>query len=141
MRSLTRRKRRHRGVVLPIVLIGLLVITMFGAAIARSLVSQSKHARRLEWQQQAAWLAESGVQRASNRLANEADYEGETWRIDSDNSGLDAAAVVLIHVEQADESDGGHLVTVEALYPADSIRRVTHRRELTMQHAIREPSE
>jgi Tfp pilus assembly protein PilX len=101
--------------VLPIVLIGLLVITMFGAAIARSLVSQSKHARRLEYQQQAAWLAESGVQHASNRLANEADYEGETWRIDSDDSGLDAVAVVLIHVEQIDESDGGRLVTIEAL--------------------------
>ena len=134
-------RQRRMGVVLPLVLVGLLVVTVFGAAIAQSMILQSRRARRLEWQQQAGWLAESGVQRASNRLANEAGYDGETWRIDRDRSGLDADAVVVIQVDGDDATDGGQIVTVEALYPADSKRRVASWRELTIRPPVREASE
>jgi type II secretory pathway pseudopilin PulG len=126
---------------LPIVLIALLIVTVLGSAIARSVISQIQHAHRLERQQQAAWLADSGVQRASDRLATDAGYEGETWRIESADSGLDAAAVVIIQVDEAGEPEGDRRVTVQASYPADSQRRVVQWRELTMRPSVAEASE
>lgn len=131
--------RRH-GMVLAVVLVGLLVVSLFGAAVARSLIAQRQHVRRQEQRQQAFWLAESGLQRASHQLADDADYEGEQLRIESLESGLAFPGVVTISVQNVADPSAGHLLVVEAAYPADARLPSIERREFLVATRENQPT-
>jgi hypothetical protein len=68
-------------------------------------------------QVQAAWLAESGLERAAWRLAAEADYAGETWALSADQLAAADPAVVQIRVETMPEQPHRRVVHVQADYP------------------------
>jgi len=112
--------------ILPIVLIGLLVVALIGTAMMRTVLLQSRSARRAEQVQQAAWLADSALQRAQARLASDADYTGETWNVSADQLQTGFAGVAVIRIE----SDGGvQRIVVEAVYPEHPLQRILQRRE------------
>jgi hypothetical protein len=67
------------------------------------------------------WLAESGVQRALQRLASSADYHGETWAVPSEVLGGTQSAVVRIQVTKLAGPQAGQQIAVEARYPADPV--------------------
>ncbi len=117
----------RRGMILPIVLVGLLVVALIGAAMAKTVLLQRRTARQAEQLQQAAWLADSALLRARFRITQDAEYTGETWRIAADETGTGFAGTAVIQVQPL---AGAKQILIEAAYPAHPVRRVLQHREL-----------
>jgi hypothetical protein len=81
---------------------------------------------------QAGWLAESGVQRAEARLAADAHYRGETWKISAADFGNESAVddgLVTIRVEPVAGKPDRRAVHVEADFPFDPVQRARETRD------------
>jgi Tfp pilus assembly protein PilX len=129
-RPLNRRPfRRRTGMILAVVLVALLVVMMFGAALTNTFLAQRQLSRNNRQQQQAFWLAESALQRAVSRLAREADYEGETWQVAAESLDGKHAGVAIIRIEAASEPNTGSKIVVDASYPSRGLKRIAQRCE------------
>jgi Tfp pilus assembly protein PilV len=111
------RCKHRRGVIVIVVIVCLMV----AAAIVVSVVRQAGMERRTQQTShrgvQADWLAEAGVERAAARLAANAAYAGETWRISAADLGGDSAAEVRIKAEPVANHPSQRRIRVEADFP------------------------
>lgn len=123
----------RRGSVLALVLISLLVASMLGLALLKTVVVHHRQARLLGGQHQALWLAEAGAQRAIRGLAASPDYEGETWEIAAETLGSARSAVVTIQVAKSG-SNGDRTIRIEARLGRAPEANV-YRRELVVKAA------
>jgi|SRR5579872_6607716 len=128
------RAATRRGAFAIVVLICLVVA---GTIVASLLKMALLHDRQLSSEQnrlQAAWLADSGLDRAANRLAREAGYTGETWKIDPAQLGGVDAALVTIRVQKSEADAANRTIVVEAAYPAEGPNhvRVTRQAEVAV---------
>jgi type II secretory pathway component PulK len=77
-------------------LVCLLVMTLICGSLLRTIQTQRALVRSEERRLQADWLAESGLERAYARLANDPAYRGETWTLPADQiGGTDAGSVTI----------------------------------------------
>jgi hypothetical protein len=120
-------------------LVCLLVMTLICGSLLRTIQTQRALVRSEERRLQADWLAESGLERACARLANDAEYQGETWSVTADQLGGKDNAAVTIQVAARPGKDGEiqRLVSVQADYPSDPSRRVRARRQAIVDIAAR----
>ncbi|MBX6314323.1 MAG: hypothetical protein IRY99_15630 [Isosphaeraceae bacterium] len=118
--SMGQRARRRRGALAIVVVICLVLVAMFCATLFRVSLARREQVRGEEYRLQAAWLAESGLERAAARLAESPAYPGETWRIAPDELGGQGAAVVAIAVEADPSRPDRRRVRAQADFPADS---------------------
>ncbi len=95
----------RRGSVLVIVLVSLLVASMLGVGLIKTVLIHQRQMRVLSGQQQGFWLAEAGLQRAARQLANTPEYEGEIWDVAEDVLGSSRTAKVTIEVVKPDEGN------------------------------------
>lgn len=89
---------------------------------------------------QAEWLAESGIERAASKLANDPDYQGERWNVSAEEFGGHYAGRVVIEIAPAES--GRKAIRVTAQYPADqtpSARR-SKRVVISLPRSAGEPS-
>ncbi len=93
----------RRGAILVIVLVSILVASMLGVGLIKTVLIHKRQMRVLSGQQQGFWLAEAGVQRAVRYLADAPEYEGETWEVSADVLGASRTAQVTIEVAEHDE--------------------------------------
>jgi Tfp pilus assembly protein PilX len=129
-------RRSRRGGALVAALVTLLVVMMVAGAIVRSRVSAHRQARQSQYELQAQWLAESGIERARAQLAKTTVYRGETWQPSLTVGGdASATATVEIRLESAERADQARRLIAIATYPNDRWRRVVVRREYTI-HAL-----
>ncbi|QDU94708.1 PilX N-terminal domain-containing pilus assembly protein [Lignipirellula cremea] len=105
----------RRGAILALALAALLVVMLVGGAMLQSLVMDLRSVRQTQDQSQAYWLAQSGLERARARLAQEPDFREETWSIPSDVFGEPRQGQVEIRVEQ-DQGGGPQRILVTARY-------------------------
>lgn len=126
-------RARRAGSVLAIVLVSLLVASMLGLALLKTVLVHHRQARLLGGQHQALWLAEAGVQRALHGLADSPDYEGETWEVAAETLGSARSAVVTIQVAKS-EPKGDRTIRVEARLGRAPEANV-YRRELAVKAA------
>ena len=117
---------RRRGMMMPIVLVGLLVVALIGTAMARTVLLQRRSARWVEQQQQSAWLADSALQRAQAKLASDADYVGETWHVSAEQLRAGFSGLAVIRIESVDNDKR---IVIEAVYPEHPSRRILQRRQ------------
>jgi len=114
-----------------------LVCAMVALAILVSMVKLAAADRRMvdqqSWQVQAAWLAESGLERAAWRLAADADYKGETWTLPTVQVAATDAAVVRIQVETIPEQPNRRLVRVQADYPDHPQHRARESKQAVLE--------
>ena len=105
---------RSKGFGLALGLIALVIfLAVFGALLGR--VSASRRVVRLEeGRRQSAWLARSGLELASDRLASDPDYRGETWMPGDGEAGLLGPASVAIRVEPVEGTTGSFRVSAGA---------------------------
>ncbi|HEV3121824.1 MAG TPA: hypothetical protein VGY53_07975 [Isosphaeraceae bacterium] len=116
------RTKRH-GAVLLVVLVCLIVLAMMGSVLLRRGRAQRGQVEAQERRGQAEWLAEAGLERASARLAESPDYNGETWDLSPQEFSGRWPAQVVIEVKKVDGNPGRRLVRVRADYPLqDSLR-------------------
>jgi type II secretory pathway component PulK len=108
-------KSNPRGSVLVIVLVSLLVASMLGAGLIRTVLVHHRQMRVLSGQQQAFWLAEAGVQRAVRQLSKTPEYNGETWKVPADVLGLSRTAEVTIEVATPGGEPDGREIRVQVV--------------------------
>ena len=100
------RREQRRGGALVIALLTLMVVMLLSGAVLRSLLAARRQSAKAAAALQAAWLAESALERAAIRLASDKTYMGETWQMEiSDDSEEPMPAVARIEVK-ADNTTG-----------------------------------
>ena len=124
----------RRGTALVVVLAGLAVTTIMFIAAMKLIVVQHKTIELNLRQIQASWLAESGVERAVARLAADAKYRGETWKVSAADLGGRDDGTVAIRAEPVAGKADRRTIRVQADYPADPMQRVRETREVTIRN-------
>ncbi|MEX2113400.1 MAG: hypothetical protein WD845_09455 [Pirellulales bacterium] len=124
---------RSRAYVLVAVLVCLSIVLVLATAWLRTLALERRHVRADARGLQAEFLAASGLSRAAARLAGDASYSGETWRVDRD--ALDGPAGGTVTIAVAAEPDRPQLrrITVTAEFPDDGVDRVRRTREFALE--------
>jgi type II secretory pathway component PulK len=119
--------RHHRNHRPGVILIALMVFLAIASTIIMAwfkLAAVERHQVRVQQERlQALWLAESGLERAVSRLANDPKYSGETWKIAATELGGRDAAEVLIRIESINGQANQRKVFVQADYPVNPERR------------------
>jgi Tfp pilus assembly protein PilX len=126
-------RQKRRGMILILILACLAIATMLLITGVKLAISSHRIARTFGWSVQAQWLAESGMERAAAKLAADADYNGETWKIPAKDLGGDDAGMVKIEVKPIPERSNGRMVKVEAAFPDDPQDRVRYSKELILE--------
>jgi hypothetical protein len=94
--------RRRSGVTAVIAVAAVVMIGLIGALSVRLVLLHRERADLARDRAQAAWLVESGLERAWARLGRDADYAGETWAIPGDQIDGRPASV---RIEMAEDAD------------------------------------
>ncbi len=123
----------RRGLVSVAALIGLIIIGLVCAGLLKVATGRRSEVATEERRLQADWLAESGLERASARLAEPGDYAGETWEVPAEDLGGRGAGTVAIRVEPIADRPGRWRVRVRADYPSGSALRARRTREMILQ--------
>ena len=126
----------RRGFIAAALVVTLMVVTLLGGSLLRTAMLRRLDLRSAENRLQAEWLAESGLGRASARLAAKSDYRGETWEVASAEFGGRADASVSIRVEPVPGKPDLRLVRARADYPRAEARRARETREITIDLSI-----
>lgn len=129
----TSQKPGRRGAVLLVALVAIAVTSVVFASLLRLSVAERRRVQTEAWQMQAAWLAESGLERAAARLGADAAYQGETWRLSADQLGAAYEAAVKIQVEAIPDEPERRRVRVEADYPDHPHQRARRTRAVVVQ--------
>lgn len=122
-----RAPRRAAAVVVAIVC--LVVASVIFLTLVRTMIAQRDSVEAAAWRIQAAWLAESGLERAAAQLAADAAYRGETWTIPAEELDSHNAAVVRIEVQPVSESPNARQVRVQADFPNHPEHRARQTKE------------
>ena len=122
----------HRGAVLMVALVCLVLALMVFGSLVRIGLARRGRVRMEERRLQAAWLAESGLERAAHKLAASADYQGETWGPSAADLGGRDGGVVRIAVEPVEGHPRRRLVRAVADYPSEPGRRARHSQQTMM---------
>lgn len=112
------RKDIRRGGVLVVAVVCLVVSSMILASLTQIAVLSHRQQRAEAARMQTAWLAESGLERAADRLAADRNYSGELWTIPAAELGGQHDGRVEITIASPRSDD--RVVTVVAVYPANA---------------------
>ncbi|HUT93389.1 MAG TPA: hypothetical protein VMY37_28255 [Thermoguttaceae bacterium] len=124
---------RRRGAVLLVAIVCIAVASVIFLSILRLSVAERTRVEVEAWQVQAAWLAESALERAAARLADDPDYEGETWSLSAEDLGTRDGAAVTIRAETIPEQKQRRLIRVEADYPDHPQHRARHSKQIVVE--------
>ena len=114
-------------------LICLTLSTVLLGSLLKVTVMHRKQLRFEEYQLQAEWLSESAVARTADRLAEDPDYAGETWKIDAaDLDGQHEAQVKIVVQQTADRPDV-RTATIVATYPSNATRNTKRTKRVEIQ--------
>ena len=133
-----RRRKSRRGAVLVAVIVCVAVATVVFISIVKMAGAGRRTTRTETWRLQAAWLAESGLERAAWRLASDDTYSGEAWTVPAEElAGTDAGAVK-IEVEAVPDDPSRRLVRVRADFPDHPRHRARHSKQAIVQLPVAE---
>jgi type II secretory pathway component PulK len=107
--------------VLILALVCLAIIGVIGGTLLRWALMEHNLLRSREQASQARWLAEAGLERAAAKLAESADYTGETWLVPAGD--LPGGQPARVHLHVAPIEQGGRSIEVEVEYPPESPKR------------------
>ena len=124
--------RRGALLIVAIVCVGLTAVVL--VMLTQLAVAERRALRTNAWQVQAAWLVESGLERAAARLAGDPEYQGENWTIAADLLPDNQPAVVRIQVEPSAQQAGQCLVRVEADYPDHPQHRARQSKQVVLRN-------
>jgi hypothetical protein len=127
-------------VILAAAIVCIAIALMLATALSRAAVVQQRQSQQGVHQQQALWLAESGIQRAVFQLRAMTDYTGEIWEVPADMLGAAHAGVITIRVQPSPDGSGGTELQVAAKYPASTVLAATHVRNLIIPAVPRSES-
>lgn len=135
MNRILRRNHRNasrRGIALVTAMVCLALVVVLMSLIVRVALMRHSVARDESRQLQAAWLADSALQRAAARLADDREYAGEMWKIGAEAFDGRHAGVVLIEVTPSDDDARRRIVRVRADFPDDPVHRARRSKQITV---------
>lgn len=121
----------RRGSALIIAMICLVLTSVLTVSLVQIVLLQRGQVERDEWQLQAEWLAESGIDRAVAQLSTNASYNGEEWLLHPPDAPAPLGRVT-ITIDRAAEGAGLH-VTAVADVPHDAEERARVRKTILME--------
>lgn len=125
--------RKRCGAVLVAALVCLTLSTVLLGSLLNAAIRHRKQMRWEEYRLQAEWLAESAVERTADRLADDAEYAGESWKIDATQLDGQHSALVTISIRESANHPGIRTVTVVATYPANAARNTKRTKQVEIQ--------
>ena len=120
------RKNRRHGIVLLVILAGLAIAGVVIFSVLKSAAAQRELLQTQYRQAQAAWLADSALERAAARLAADPAYRGETWTVTAAELTGTAGGRVVIVVEPVAGEPARRRVRAAADYPDSPQFRARH---------------
>ena len=110
---------RRRGTILVVALVCLLIVMTLVALLLQGALRARRQLRAERDRRQAELLLAAGIERAALRLADEADYRGETWELPAEAIvGTGSGQVTISAAREA--ADRPWQVYVVAEYPLGS---------------------
>ncbi len=131
--SQRRRRRSSRGAVLVVVIVCLAIVTAVFVSIVKMAAAERRATRTGQWRMQATWLAESALERAASRLADDDAYAGETWTVTAKELDSAEPGSVEIEIRAIPGRPDRRLVRVRADYPDHSEHRARQSKQVTVQ--------
>ncbi len=122
---------RRRGSALIIAMICLVLTSVLTVSLVQIVLLQRGQVERDEWQLQAEWLAESGLDRAVAQLASNASYSGEEWLPQPSDAPAPLGRVTITMERLSDTS--GMRVTAVADVPHDAEERARVRKTMMIE--------
>ena len=122
----------RRGAILIFAFMALLVVTMLGASLIRTVTLSKQQLQREVLHTQAIWLADAGAARAIARLNAASDYTGETWSVPADQLTSGRTASVRITVVPQPDHAQQSLITATAEYPRGSPTAIRITKRITV---------
>ena len=139
VRNAPSRQSPRRGAIIVFAILALLVVSMLGAALLRT-VSQSKQQLQREvLHTQAVWLADSGAARAVARLNASSDYTGETWAVPAEQLSAGRTAAVRIALSPDPDHPERTIIAATAEYPYGSPTAIRITKRITVTN-LKPPS-
>ena len=120
------------GAIIVFAMLALLVVSMLGASLLRTVGMSQRQLQREQLRTQAVWLADSGCDRAIARLRREPTYVGESWAVAAEQLAADRTAIVTITVTADPQSDDRAIVSSVAEYPHNSPQAIRITRQMTI---------
>jgi Tfp pilus assembly protein PilV len=105
-------------------MICLLFVSLIGASLLRTALTERQQTRRAQWQLQAEWLVESGVERSAAMLSLDSAYAGETWMISPAELNGTQGGLVTIEIRPVSERPDSRLVSIIANYADGSPQQI-----------------
>lgn len=109
------------GVVLFALLVCLVAATGMFTILIQTTFTHGRQFRVSERRLQAAWLVESGVERAALQLAADPKYQGEVWQVPAGELAGHDAATVRIEVKSVANAPRRRELRVAVDYPAGAL--------------------
>ncbi len=116
---------RRRGAAAVLVIVCLTLLGVLLASMARLQIMHHRRIRAAEYQAQAGWLVDAGIERAVARFTQDPTYLGETWEIGPDQLGGRAGRVLIEVPPSEDGASAAISIRVTADYPSDGTRAET----------------
>lgn len=133
VRNVSSRQSPRRGAIIVFAILALLVVSMLGAALLRT-VSQSKQQLQREvLHTQAVWLADSGAARAVAQLRDSPDYTGETWVVPAEQLSSGRTASVRIALSPEPDHPERTIIAATAEYPHGSPTAIRITKRITVR--------
>lgn len=123
----------RRGAALIVALVAIAVATVVFMSTLRLAVAEREALQVEAWRAQAAWLVESGLERAAAKLAADPQYQGETWRVAGAALGGKLGAAVQIDVQPLPDQPERRSVHVRADYPDHPQRRARQSKQVVIE--------
>lgn len=120
----------RRGAVLVVAMICTLLTAVILGTLLKIAVTRRQQSRAHVQALQAAWLAESGIERAVAQLAVNPDYPGETWQIPAKEFGGDYSGAVRIQVNPVEGQAAQRIIAIRADYPTDRQQRARKSKQI-----------
>jgi len=122
----------RRGSIIVFAMLALLILSMLGAALLRTVMLSQRQLQRETLHTQTGWLADAGIARAVARLRAASDYTGETWAIPSEQLSSGRTASVRITVSLAPDQPGQAWIAATAEYPSGSPTAIRITKRITV---------
>ena len=132
VRNASSRPSPRRGAIIVFAMLALLVVSMLGAALLRTVSHSKQQLQREVLHTQAVWLADSGAARAVAQLKTLPDYTGETWTVPAEQLSAGRTASVRIAVSPEPDHPERTLIAATAEYPHGSPTAIRITKRITV---------
>lgn len=135
VRNAARQKCPRRGAILVFAMLALLVVSMLGAALLRTVSMSRQQLQREALHTQAVWLADSGAARAVAQLRASPTYTGETWTVPAEQLSAGRTASVRIAISSEPDHPERTIIAATAEYPQGSPTAIRITKRITVNRS------